>query len=486
MQRNLAVPKIPTFDTKIRRSELTEQAPSLRTNIRATGQESTFLRIQDDLQREVDYYSRKKKAEQDLESRKITLEIGIDADKAVESVSKNPEEETSINIYNEKINPLIEKRLANIKNKNVRNLVKKRLEILNLENTGTIKKNSHAAFLKSDTETYNNEQNILLNKYKTADSGMKVLYIDQLNKNAERRNETHILGAENLKREKQRINALILTGDAGSFSLLENGEKQINQRDKDLGTKNFMSDDVFGTVVYNAYQNNIESLTVVGSEDADFDQAKILVGRLKNFKRGDKSIATGELKDKIATLEQKILTEEIRHESALKKSGDNKIIDSYTKGQRKTLETKFFNAFDAQFNKVESKARATEATFEFDTRLANFNGSNPDATTQQRLEFTRNLSLDLQNKYEDADIEKTTVYNLQNNRFNIIREENDFSKLVQDYRDKDKPTPPLLISLARLNGYFQKDAKGKETKKPDVGAFINAYRKILQIRKGEE
>jgi len=56
------VPKIPTFDTKIRRSELTEQAPSLRTNIRATGQESTFLRIQDDLQREVDYYSRKKKS----------------------------------------------------------------------------------------------------------------------------------------------------------------------------------------------------------------------------------------------------------------------------------------------------------------------------------------------------------------------------------------------------------------------------------------
>tara|TARA_R100001126_G_C4867563_1_gene171137 strand:- start:166 stop:1608 length:1443 start_codon:yes stop_codon:yes gene_type:complete len=480
------MPKIPTFDTRIRRTALTEQAPSLRTDIRATGQESTLLRIQDDLQREVDYYSRKKKAEQDLESRKIVLEIGTDADKIVQSVSNNPEEDTSINIYNEKINPLVEKRLAKIKNRNVRKLVKKRLEILNLENTGTIKKNSHAAFLKSDTETYNNEQNILLNKYKTADPGMKIIYLRQMYDKAESRNETHILGAKNLTKEKQRINSLILSSDAGTFSLLENGEKQINQRDKDLGTINFLSDEDFGVTVYNAYSNNIESLTVVGSEDADFDQAKILIGRLKNFKRGDRPIATGELKDKIATLEQKILTEEIRHEAALKKSGDNKRIDTYTKGQKKALEARFFNAFDNKFNKAENRQIATEALFEFDTRLAQFNSSNPNATTEQQLEFTRNLSLDLQNKYEDANIEKTTTYNLSNNRFNIIREENDFSKLVQDYQNKDTPTPPLLISLARLNGYFQKDAKGNETKKPDVGAFINAYRKILKQRKGEE
>lgn len=114
------MPKIPTFDTTIRRTEVTGAAPSLQTDIRATGAESTVLRVQDDLRREVEYYSRKRAAEQDLQSRKIALDIAGDADKIVEGLKTNPEEELSVNTYNEKIKPIIEQRLSNIKSRNIK------------------------------------------------------------------------------------------------------------------------------------------------------------------------------------------------------------------------------------------------------------------------------------------------------------------------------------------------------------------------------
>jgi hypothetical protein len=478
------MPKIPTFDTRIRRTEVTGAAPSLQTDIRATGAESTVLRVQDDLRREVEYYSRKRAAEQDLQSRKIALDIAGDADKIVEGLKTNPEEELSVNTYNEKIKPIVEQRLSNIKSRNIKKLVNKRLEILNITNIATIKKNSHKEFLRQDLTTYNNDQNILLAKYKTADDAMKVLYIRELNQNAENYNRKHILGKTNLENEKKRINALLLFSDAGTFSLRKNGEEIINRRDKELGTKQTLPDGVFGLGVFNAFRNNIEAITVVGDDNADFDQAKVLLNRLKNFKRGNSKIIVGDLATKFATLEQKILTEEARHNNTQDRKGENKIFLTFSTGIKRDLQQNItFKGSGVPPTPADRRA-ATELGTEYDELLKNFLDNNPTATLEEKKSFVRNMSFSLRNIYLDKNLQALKAREFDTDTFDIIAEKNrvfrDFKLLSENKLDPE--VKARYQRIARINGYITtvKTEGKKDQRVGDLNAFFNDYIPILE------
>ena len=54
--------------------------------------------------------------------------------------------------------------------------------------------------------------------------------------------------------------------------------------------------------------------------------------------------------------------------------------EEYNKNQRSILNSEFFNALDARFNKSANKEKAEEATFEYDQRIELYLSSNPDAS----------------------------------------------------------------------------------------------------------
>ena len=142
---------------------------------------------------------------------------------------------------------------------------------------------------------------------------------------------------------------------------------------------------------------------------------------------------------------------------------------------KKIMETTFYNALDTSMNKGANKEKAFEAGQEYDARIDEYLSANPDATYPEQQQFSRELRMNIINKYQDIDIAKITAFNLTSNKYNVVRETDDVKKLKEAY-DADPTQPNMLKTLAKLNGYV--DKKGN----PDVGALLNDYVPILQER----
>ena len=94
---------------------------------------------------------------------------------------------------------------------------------------------------------------------------------------------------------------------------------KINNIDTKNNLVRFVSKQEFNSAVVQGFKNKIAELTVVGDPNADFDKAEQLIDALLDFKRptGSKYV-TGTGAEQLNDLKQKILTEEIRHQNALK------------------------------------------------------------------------------------------------------------------------------------------------------------------------
>ena len=141
------------------------------------------------------------------------------------------------------------------------------------------------------------------------------------------------------------------------------------------------------------------------------------------------------------------------------------------------METTFYNQFDASLNKAANKEKAFEAGQEYDARIDEYLSANPDATYPEKQQFSRELRMNIINKYQDVDVAKITAFNLTSNKFNVVREIDDILAMKKQYDEGDRELGgKTLMTLAKLNGYV--DKKGN----PDVGALLNDYVPILQER----
>jgi len=250
----------------------------------------------------------------------------------------------------------------------------------------------------------------------------------------------------------------------------------IIKLNKDINGTKFLSDEIFNNSIYNSYKQKIESVAVKGDPNADYEEAERLLNELENFERynGSKTIS-GKREAEFATLKQKILTESISHDTFVRKIEQGNKFFEYQTEQQKLLEGTFFNAFDASFNKAVNKERATEASLEYAERIDLYVQSNPDATYNEQQQYARQLRLDLVDKYAEVQIEQITAFNLEENKFNVVRETSNVIELYDQY--KTNPSQKnILITMARLNGYV--DEQGK----PQVNKFFNDYIKILKSR----
>jgi len=468
------MPKIPTYNAQGR---ITAEGPGVKTGIQISPRSSVAAALVPAANELANYSIKKRDNTEKLEANKSLLELKAEQQNIIESQKDNPNDEEAINNYKTQFTPILEKTLSTIKNRRVKELIKQGADLENSESIYHLKTNSFKAYEKQSVKVYNDKMNIGVNKYKATDNPiLKVKYKQEFYRDAEEFNKEHMLGTNDLKKRKEAIDSVLLLADADSFIGLPNAEQQINNLDQSLKGDSFLSNEDFNKNIYDSYVAKINSLAVEGDPGADYDEAIRLTNELEKFKRyNGGAVVSGKREQSFAVLKEKILGESIRHEGKVEKIIQGNRFFEYSKGQEKIMQATFYNALDASLNKGANKEKAFEAGQEYNIRIDEYLSSNPDATYPEQQQFSRELRMNIINKYQDIDVQKITAFNLTSNKYNVVREADDIKKLKEQY-DTDPKQPNMLKTLAKLNGYV--DKKGN----PDVGALLNDYIPILQQR----
>ncbi len=470
------MPKIPTFTAE---KSITSEPSSVVSNIKLSPRSTVASALIPAAKQVQAYAIKKRDNEEKLQAKKTLLELKAESDKIIESQKDNPNEEESIGVWENSFKQLSNNKLSNIKNKRIKKLVEDSLELENLESVYHLKTNSFKAYEKQSVQVYNDKINMDVAKYKGTDNPiLKVKYKQEIYRDAEDFNKEHELGSADLKKRLQTIDATLLFVDADYTIGLgfNNAAEQIAKLDSNVNGASFINDDLFSNNIFNSYSQKINDLTIKGDPNADYDEAERLLSQLESFERytGSK-VVSGEREVKFATLRQKILTEKVGHDDLLRKIQMGNDFEEYNKDQRSLLSSEFYNALDARFNKSANKEKSEASTFEYDQRIDLFLSSNPDATEFEMQQYARDLRLNLIDKYQETSIETITAFNLEENKFNVIREAKDINRSYQEYLANPE-AKNILKTLSKLNGYVD------ESGKPDVEMFLNDYTKILKQR----
>ena len=470
------MPKIPTFTAE---KSITSEPSSVVSNIKLSPRSTVASALIPAAKQVQAYAIKKRDNEEKLQAKKTLLELKAESDKIIESQKDNPNEEESIGVWENSFKQLSNNKLSNIKNKRIKKLVEDSLELESLESVYHLKTNSFKAYEKQSIQVYNDKINMDVAKYKGTDNAiLKAKYKQEIYRDAESFNKEHELGSADLKKRLQTIDATLLFVDSDYTIGLgfNNAAEQIAKLDSDINGASFINDDLFSNNIFNSYSQKINDLTIKGDPNADYDEAERLLSQLESFERytGSK-VVSGEREVKFANLRQKILTEKVGHDDLLRKIQMGNNFEEYNKDQRSLLSSEFYNALDARFNKSANKEKSEASTFEYDQRIDLFLSSNPDATEFEMQQYARDLRLNLIDKYQETSIETITAFNLEENKFNVIREAKDINRSYQEYLTNPE-AKNILKTLSKLNGYVD------ESGKPDVEMFMNDYVKILKQR----
>lgn len=468
------MPKIPTFESTARP---TTEVGSITTGIQVSPTSTVAARLLPASDQLANYAIKKRDNEEKLIAKKAILELKSESDKIIESQKDNISEEESINNWKQTFTPLIKQKTSSIENRRVRKLVEDGINLENSESIYHLKQNSFKAYEKESAKIYNDDINADVAKFKSeTNPTLKDKYRDQLYLKAELYNEEHMLGSNDLKKRIEAIDSVLLLTDADSFIGTPDAVEKIKKIDKDINGTKFLSDEIFNNSIYNSYKQKIESIAVKGDPNADYEEAERLLNELENFERynGSKTVS-GKREAEFATLKQKILTESIGHDTFVRKIEQGNKFYTYQTEQKKLLEATFFNAFDNSFNKDINKERALESGLEYESRIDLYVQSNPDATYAEQQQYARQLRIDIADKYEEVTTEQITSFNLEENKFNVIREASVIIQARKDYIANPK-AKNILITMSRLNGYV--DEQGN----PEPIRFYNDYIEILKSR----
>lgn len=466
------MPKIPTFTAG--RTEMTTQSSGVTSNVQISPNSTIAAALLPAADAVTNYAVKKRDATEKLEAQKIVLELKAESDKIKHSQKDNINESEAIDIFKREFDPLVQKTVGNLKNKRVKKLVTDSMLLENAENVYTLKKQSFEAFEKESIKVYNDTQSANIGKYKTSDdSKLKEKYKSELYRAAEIYNDAHNLGENDLKKRKEVIdNALFIT-DAEGFIGTDEGVNLIKTIDPGDSKLN---NETFSKAMFDVYKDKIESLTIKGDPNADFEQAQELLVELEKFERSNgHKIVDGKREKTFADLKQKILTESIGHDDLVFQIEQGAEVADYSKAQRSALGSSFYNSLVLEKSSATAKALANEAQSEYDKRYETWLGANSDATPFEKKQYAQELNLMLVDKYTEIELPQLTTFNLEKNKFNVQRELNQVELAASLYRENPE-NPNLLKSLSKLNGYV--DKKGN----PDVNAFLNFYLPLIKSR----
>ena len=470
------MPKIPTFTAK---SSITSEPSAVVSDIKLSPRSTMASALLPAANQVQAYAIKKRDNEEKLQAKKTLLDLKAESDKIVESQKDNPNEQESIDVWKNNFQKLSNNKIANIQNKRIKKLVEDSLSLEESESIYHLKTNSFKAYEKESIQVYNDKINMDVAKYKGTDNAiLKVKYKEELYRDATDFNNEHELGSSDLENRLKTIDASLLFVDSDYTIGLgfNNAAETIAKLDSGIDGASFINDEIFSNNIFASYNQKINDLTIKGDPNADYDEAERLLSQLESFERytGSK-VVSGDREVKFANLRQRLLTEKVSHDSLVLKIRMGEEFQEYNKNQRSILNSEFFNALDARFNKSANKEKAEEATFEYDQRIELYLSSNPDASLFETQQYARDLRLNLIDKYQETSIQTITAFNLEENKFNVIREAKDVNRSYQEYQS-DPQAKNILKTLAKLNGYVD------ESGKPDVEMFMNDYTKILKQR----
>ena len=296
-------------------------------------------------------------------------------------------------------------------------------------------------------------------------------YRNQLYIKAELFNEEHMLGSNDLKKRIENIKNILFFTDTQNLIGTDGGVEAINALDP--GEKS-LSNEAFGKTMYDVYSSKIESLTIKGDSNADFEQAEKLLIEMEKSKRSNGYKIIDDGREKIfGTLKQKVLTEKIGHDDLMFQIEQGKTVADYSNAQKTSLGGAFYNPMIMEKSGATAKALSNEAKAEYDIRYDEYLNTNSNAIPFEKQQFALELNLMLVDKYSEVTIEQLSTFNLDRNRFNVRREKLEIQTNLELYKANPK-LPNKLKSLAKLNGYVDKDGKA------DVYAFLNVYEDVLK------
>ena len=160
------MPKIPTFTAN---AEMTSEAPSIKTNIRASMKDSALSYLEPAIDQTTKFYLKQRDLQEKVEAKKTALEIFTEADEIIANLEKNPNEEQSLLNFDEKFNTILNSKLSKTNNKRIQSLIQNTIDLNLPKRISTIKTNSRNALELDLQTTHNNEQNILAAEYLISD-----------------------------------------------------------------------------------------------------------------------------------------------------------------------------------------------------------------------------------------------------------------------------------------------------------------------------
>lgn len=334
------MPKIPTFTSG--QTQMTTQSTGVQSNLQIDPRSSVAASLLPAADAVTTYAVKKRDATEKLEAQKVILELKAESDKLKHSQKDNINEDDAINTFKTQFEPIVNKTVSGIKNKRVKKLIQDGMILENAENIYTLKTQSFKAFEAESIKIYNDTQASNIGKYKTADNQQqKDIYKNEMIRAAETYNDAHQLGENDLKKRIDNINNALFLTDSEDLIGTDGGVEAIKKLDTgDMKLNN----ETFSESMYKLYSDKIESLTIKGDPNADYEQAQELLVELEKFERSNGTkVIDGVREKKFADLKTKILTESITHDDLMFQITQGKEVTEYKEAQSKALSGAFYN-----------------------------------------------------------------------------------------------------------------------------------------------
>ena len=472
------MPKIPTFTAQTR---ITADVADIKTQYQAPLTGGPIAQLVPTMQKLSDYYVAQQDLTEKIEAKKETFIIKGEADKFLKQEENNFNETNAIQNFSNKWEQLTKQKLNDVSNIGVRNRIQQNLDLEYGDYVYNIKKQSFKALEAASVSSYNTTQNNLAAKYITYKDNpiIKAQVKTEMLDNATDFTKSMQLSPIDEINKRNAVERDLFLLDLDPVIGSANAKENFAKMDEAFGATRFIKDDELSKTLFVTYKEKISKIAVKGDPNSDYDKAIQIANEFETLQRANgRKVLTGKQQSDWSDFKQNLLSESIAHDEIRTKVVRGTEVNEYSIAQKDILQKTFYNAIVPDLSGERNKTLATESGFEYDQRLNQFLSANPNAPTLEKKLYAQELKNLLIDKYRDADIANITAFDLQRNKFNIVREKQQIADLITSY-NLDPTQANQLKTLAKLNGY--KDKNGN----PDVNGFLKEYQKVIQSKQKE-
>lgn len=471
------MPKIPTYTAQTR---ITSDVADIKTQYQAPLTGGPIAQLVPAIQKLNDYYVAQQDLTEKIEAKKETFIIKGEADKFLKQEENNFNETNAIQNFTNKWNQLTKQKLEGVSNIGVRNRIKQNLDLEYGDYVYNIKKQSFKALETESVNTYNTEQSTLAAKYQSTTNAIikAETKAKALNLASDFTKSMQLSPVDEINKRNAVMRDYFLI-DLDPVIGTANAKENFTKMDEAFGAEKFIKDDELSKALFTTYKEKISKIAVKGDPNSDYDRAIQIANEFETLQRASgKKVLTGKLQSDWSDFKQNLLSESVAHEELKTKVVQGTEVNEYSVAQKDILQKTFYNAIVPDLSGQRNKTLATESGFEYDQRFNQYLAANPSASKLEKKLYAKELSTLLIDKYRDADIAKITTFDLQNNKFNIVRNKQEIADAIVSY-NANPNEKNILKTLASLNGF--KDKNGN----PDINRFLKEYQKVIQARQKE-